>query len=139
MKRRFITGLILMGVLLAMLSACGPPPPQKVEVTLTDFGVESSVSEFKVGQPYEFVVTNKGAIPHEFMIMAPLSMDEMDMTMDMMDAQALTMVEEDDLPAGATANFEYTFPKESAGESLEFACHVQGHYEQGMKMAITVN
>jgi hypothetical protein len=34
MRRRFTTGLVLMGVLLVLLSACGPQPPQKVEITL---------------------------------------------------------------------------------------------------------
>ena len=139
MKRRFTTGLILMGLLLAMLSACGPQPPQKVEITLSDFKIESSITQFKVGQSYEFVITNQGAINHEFMIMPPLAMDQMNMTMEMMDAQALHMVEQENLPAGASTTFEFTFPKESAGESLEFSCHVPGHYEQGMKLPITVN
>src|SRR5262245_42087513 len=38
-----------------------------VQVTLVDFKVQSSLTTFKVGVPYHFVVTNNGTTTHEFM------------------------------------------------------------------------
>lgn len=127
-----------------LLTACGGGQSAndtgEVQITLTDFGIESSVTEFKVGVPYRFVVTNAGAVNHEFMIMAPLTEDQMGMAMDMheLDEAALAMIAEDELPPGATATLEFTFA-EAAGEgSLEFACHTPGHYEAGMELPIVV-
>ena len=49
-------------------------------MTLSEFRVASSLTSFRVGQPYRFVVTNAGVIPHEFMIMPHLDgMGQMDM------------------------------------------------------------
>lgn len=122
----------------ALLSACGPQPPVRVEVTLTDFGIESSPTEFEAGRSYEFVITNQGALAHELMIVPPLGMDQIGMSMEDLDDMALMMVEEDELPLNETVTIEYTFPESAAGDDLEFACHVEGHYEQGMKQSMMV-
>lgn len=131
--------VIIAGVLL--LTACGGQnanSPQEVKVSLTDFGIQSTVTNFKVGVPYHFVVTNEGKISHEIMLMAPLTQDQTGMDMEEMDSMALAHIEEDDLPAGATATFDYTFTKAAPAGTLEFSCHIPGHYEAGMKEAITV-
>ena len=73
--RKFIM-LLVAGLL---LSACGGQEPKdtvEVQVTLTEFGIQSSVTEFEVGVPYRFVVTNDGLVEHEFMIMPPLTQDQ---------------------------------------------------------------
>jgi len=36
-----------------------------------EFGIESSVTNFEVGVPYHFEVTNEGSVNHEIMIMPP--------------------------------------------------------------------
>ncbi len=51
---------------------------------------------------------------------------------------ALGMIEEDDMPAGATGTLDLTFTEPAEAGKLEFACHVPGHYEAGMKLPITV-
>jgi len=126
-----------------LLTACGGKPsagPTEVKITLTEFGIQSSLNEFEAGVPYRFVVTNAGAVEHEFMIMPPLTDDQMGMGMDMheLDEQALAMIPASDLPAGASATLDFTFPEAAPAGTLEFACHVAGHYEANMKLPITV-
>jgi len=137
--------LILIFALLAtLLSACGSTAsaasnkgPVNVTVTLSEFAFQSSLTDFKVGVPYHFTIINKGAIPHELMIVKPLD-NSSNMTMEEMDNMALADVEADDLPAGGTATLDYTFTAPATPGTLEFACHIPGHYESGMKLPITV-
>lgn len=123
-----------------LLTACGGQRATEVKITLTEFGIKSSMTEFQTGVPYHFVVTNEGAVEHEMMIMPPLMEDQMGMAMDMeeLDKTALAMVEASDLPVGATASFDYTFTEAAPDGTLEFACHTPGHYEAGMKLPIIV-
>jgi len=133
--------VILTAVFLLLLTACGSQgSSNEVKITLTDFGIESSRTSFEVGVPYHFVVTNDGAVNHEIMIMAPLTEDQMMMDMDMeaMDEMALAMIEEDELTPGTTKTLDYTFTEPASTGDLEFVCHVEGHYEAGMKLPITV-
>lgn len=130
--------LVVAGFILAACGAQGNT--NEVKITLTDFGIESSRTSFEAGVPYHFVVTNKGAIEHEIMLMAPLTEDQMSMNMDMeeMDKMALAHVEADELQTGDTAEFDYTFTEPAPAGTLEFSCHIAGHYEAGMKLPITV-
>ena len=137
MRRKILLSIIVGIALAAALTACGSQSPEKVEVTLTEFGFESPVTTFKVGQPYQFVITNQGAVSHEFVIMRPLSEGEMVMPGHGME-EAVVEVKEEQLPPGATVTVEYTFTQPMTPGDLEFACHVTGHYAAGMKMPITV-
>jgi uncharacterized cupredoxin-like copper-binding protein len=133
--------VVLAVVFLMLLSACGAQTDNnEVKITLTDFGMESSRTSFEVGVPYHFVITNEGAINHEMMIMAPLTEMQMSMDMDMeeMDAMALAMIEEDELTPGTTMTLDYIFTEPAPDGTLEFSCHVEGHYVAGMKLPITV-
>ena len=125
-----------------LLSACGPSSTNSdgsvnVDVTLTDFKIESSLDTFEVGVPYHFIITNEGEDEHELMIMEPM-MAGTEMSMEEMDKMALAVVEEDDLPPGATYTLDYTFTEPAPAGSLEFSCHIQGHYEAGMLLPIDV-
>lgn len=133
----------LLGVAGLLLTACSGQEtvaPVEVQVTLTEFGIVSSLTDFEAGVPYRFVVTNAGTVEHEFMIMPPLTEDEMGMGMDMgeLDQLALAMIEAEDLQPGATASLEFTFTGTAPAGLLEFACHTPGHYEANMKLPITV-
>ncbi len=137
--RKFVI-LLVAGLL---LTACGGQSPQKpveVQVTLTEFGIKSSVTEFETGVPYRFVVTNAGVVAHEFMVMPPLASDQMGMHMEMtdLDKMALAMVEAANLQAGNHASFDLTFTKAASAGTLEFACHTPGHYEANMRLPIVV-
>jgi uncharacterized cupredoxin-like copper-binding protein len=139
MLTRLFLPLLIVSLLLAGCSG-QKATSNEVTITLTDFGIQSSITEFKVGVPYHFVVTNKGQVPHEIMIMSPLMADQMGMQMDMeeLDKMALAMVKADDLPPEATKSFDYTFTQAAPAGTLEFACHVPGHYEAGMKLGIVI-
>lgn len=123
-----------------LLTACGGQRATEVKITLTEFGIKSSITEFQAGVPYHFVVTNEGLVEHEIMVMPPLMEDQMGMAMDMatLDEMALAMIEAEELQPGKTASFDYTFTEAAPAGVLEFACHTPNHYEEGMKLAITV-
>jgi uncharacterized cupredoxin-like copper-binding protein len=123
-----------------LLTACGSSKATEVKITLKEFGIESSMTDFQTGVPYRFVVKNEGAAEHELMLLPPVMTDSMGMAMNMdeLDKAALAMIPASDLPAGATASFDYTFTDAAPTGSLEFACHTPGHYEMGMKLPITI-
>ena len=140
MKTRAFLKFFAVVVLLALLAGCGGTAgsnqPVDVQVTATDFAFQSSLTTFKVGVPYHFVVVNKGKVPHEFMIVKPIPAGQMDM--EQMDNLALAHIEADDLQPGQTATVDYTFKQAYPEGTMEFACHLPGHYEAGMKLPIIV-
>lgn len=140
MKRRSIFPTLLLFALI--LSACGARAegPQIVEVSLTEFAVQSELTSFEAGRAYRFVVTNSGALNHEFTIMPPGTTGAMEMEgQDMGDMSgALVHIAADQLPPGASVTVDYVFSQPASLGSLEFACYVPGHYEAGMFVPIGV-
>lgn len=144
MKQRFVFGLFFV-MLLFIVAACSREGtlagsgsgtgPQDVQVSLADFKVSSSVTTFTAGAPYRFMVTNNGKVAHEFMAMSPMTMGNM--PMDQMDKMAYTYI--DIVNPGETKSVNYTFPSSATGKSIEFSCHLPGHYEAGMKLPVTVS
>ena len=116
--------------------AAHTPDAVTVNVTVTEFAIESSLTTFEAGTPYHFVLTNSGALPHELMLMQPMAAGMM--TMEEMDELAIAVVEEDDLPGGGTAEFDVTFEQAFGEGELEFSCHLPGHYEGGMTLPVIV-
>jgi uncharacterized cupredoxin-like copper-binding protein len=51
---------------------------------------------------------------------------------------ALAGIQGKDLAAGATKTLDYTFTKPAPAGTLEFACHLPGHYDAGMHTPIVV-
>ncbi len=143
MKHRLSIGLLFVFFIL-ILSACSrdgstasgstSSGSQDVQVTLSEYKVVSSMITFTAGSRYHFVVTNSGQAAHEFMVMQPMDMGNMPMSQ--MDQMALTHIT--NINPGETQTIDYTFTPSNAGQSLEFSCHLPGHYEQGMKLPVTV-
>src|SRR5215831_19173861 len=108
--RPILSLFAMLSILLVALAACGgststaPSRSQEVLVTLSEYKITSSVTTFSLGTPYHFVVTNKGQIGHEFMIM-PMGMNMRGMSMDDMHKVALHMI--DNVAPGETKTFEY--------------------------------
>lgn len=117
-------------------SAGSSGEPVTVDVDADDFSFTSSLTTFKVGVPYHFVVHNVGDEEHEFMIVMPIAAGAMDM--EAMDELAVGHIEEDDLLAGDTSSVDVTFDKAYPAGTLEFACHIEQHYEKGMVLPIVV-
>jgi uncharacterized cupredoxin-like copper-binding protein len=134
-----IVGTVVAGGCARQQPAQAPPPPGggpvEVRVTLSDFTVVPSQTDFVAGWTYRFVATNQGAVNHEFMITPPMMAG---MSMEKMHEMALLEIEEDDLPPGATRTLEYTFPDPAPAGKWEFACHVEGHYAAGMHVPIVI-
>src|SRR5258706_16121465 len=107
----------------------------EVDVTLADNTIQSSLTTFKVGVPYTFVVKNTGHHAHNFNISTPVSIVG---SLDAAASSALVTVDQNQLAVGSTATVQYTFLPPAAGAQLEFSCLIKRHYEDGMKLAITV-
>ncbi len=115
--------------LMVLLAACGgtsgktsgKAPTTTVQVTETEYHMNTSVTSFSSGITYHFIVTNAGKTAHEFMIM-PRSEGSMGgMTMGDMDHMALASIS--NLNPGETKTLDYTFPHSAAGSHPEFACY----------------
>ena len=107
----------------------------QVAVTLADNTITSSLTTFKVGVSYTFVIKNTGNHAHNFNISTPVSVTGSE---DNSLASALWVVTQDKLPVGGGTTVEYTFPASAVGKQLEFSCLIKRHYEDGMKLAISV-
>ena len=137
-KHKIISVILVAVLVIPWLTACSDPnKPVDVRITLSEFKIVSSRTSFEVGVPYHFIVTNKGDIAHEIMLMKPM-MTPAGMDMEEMDKMALANIETDDLPVGGKASFDFTFVEPATSSELEFACHIAGHYEAGMNLPITV-
>jgi len=106
-----------------------------VNITLADNTIDASTTTFQVGVPYTFVIKNTGRHAHNFIINPPVSIAG---SLEAALNSALLAVPQEQLPVGATVTVEYTFPDSAAGQLLEFSCLIRKHYEDGMKLDITV-
>jgi len=107
----------------------------QVEVTLADNTIESSLTTFQVGVPYTFVIKNTGRHAHNFNINPPVDVAG---SLDAALQGALLSVGQDQLPVGGSATVDFTFPASAVGTTLEFSCLIRRHYEDGMRLTITV-
>jgi uncharacterized cupredoxin-like copper-binding protein len=107
----------------------------EVDITLADNTIDASMTTFQVGVPYTFVITNTGRHAHNFNINPPVSVaGSLDQALD----SALLAVPQEQLAPGQSATMEFTFPETAAGQLLEFSCLIRRHYDDGMKVDITV-
>lgn len=108
----------------------------EVIVTLKDNTIDASQTDFQVGVPYTFVITNAGRHAHNFNINPPVSVAG---SLNGALASALMAVPQEQLSVGSSVTVEYTFPASAVGQLLEFSCLIKRHYEDGMKVPITVS
>ena len=107
----------------------------EVDVTLADNTIQSSVTTFKVGVPYRFVIINNGNHQHNFNINPPVDVAG---SLDAALSKALLSVDQGQLPIGGGTTVTYTFPASAVGQKLEMSCLIKRHYEDGMRLQITV-
>ena len=107
----------------------------RVEVTLTDsFTIELASTTVPAGVPVTFVVTNAGAIVHEFLLGDEEVQAEHEQEML---AGGMAHDEPNGIAVEPGEMKELTFTFEEPGETFA-GCHEPGHYAAGMKVAITV-
>lgn len=107
----------------------------QVDITLADNTIQSSMMNFQVGVPYTFVIKNTGRHAHNFNISQPVSVTG---SIEASLSSALLSVKQDQLAPGSGTSVTFTFPDSAAGQQLEFSCLIRQHYEDGMKLGITV-
>lgn len=98
--------------------------PRPIAIDMTDKLVFSpDTVQARPGETIRFVLTNSGAVTHEFQVgPEPLvAEDKVDGVLD---------VEKDELDAGSTHDVVYTL---NGSGPYAFACHEPGHFEAGMK------
>jgi len=133
--------------------AAAAPKPQKISVTMTDFKFTPNKVAATVGTPIELTLINKGKVEHEFMVYpapktAPADWDEylipntyfqnmgeVEVEFAGQGAVAGTSLFEVEVKSGKRATVHFTPNKKG---TFEIGCHVEGHYEAGMKGILTV-
>ncbi|MGI8616027.1 MAG: cupredoxin domain-containing protein [Actinomycetota bacterium] len=138
--------LLPLGVMLALITAaCGDSEqvgsgteddPQVIEVSALDtLAYDPAVIEVTAGETVRFVVTNEGETGHEFVLgdeeAQAIAEQEMSEGMHGHSAAMAALT----LAPGETKEATVTF--DDAG-TLEYACHVAGHYEGGMIGTLSV-
>lgn len=119
----------------ASQDAPGSAAATRIDVLLADtLTIEPSSMTVPAGVPVTFVITNAGALEHEFYLG-----DESAQTAHETEMQAGAMSHDDpegiSVAPGESAELTYVFAE--PGETLA-GCHVAGHYLGGMKATITV-
>ncbi len=100
-----------------------------IKVTAMDFKYEPASMTVKTGETVKFVVTNKGMVDHEFVLGTIKEQKAHDKEM-----AAHPNMKMDDpngiaIPKGKTVSLIWTFTKPM---TIQYACHVPGHYAAGM-------
>lgn len=113
-----------------------PSASTRVDVTLTDaMRIEPTTMTVPAGVPVTFVVTNAGAIDHEFFLGDEAAQAAHEQEMASM--SGMVHDEPGGIGLGPGETKELTFTFDSPGVSLA-GCHIPGHYPAGMKATITL-
>jgi uncharacterized cupredoxin-like copper-binding protein len=107
----------------------------RIEVQLTDeLKIEPAEMAVPAGVPVTFVVTNTGAIDHEFFLGDEAAQAEHEQEM-----QTGGMAHDEPMGIGVepgqTKELTVTFPEAA---SILAGCHVAGHYAGGMKASVEI-
>ncbi|HSM02278.1 MAG TPA: plastocyanin/azurin family copper-binding protein [Acidimicrobiia bacterium] len=129
--------------------------PKRIEIEMTEFAFDPDLASVVAGETVEFVVTNSGAVEHEFRLtdqaeidahieggheehegddeMGDMADEHDEGTGDMSNGDMGEMDEHPMLvvPPGETMTLTVTFPDDPS-ELTHFVCLIPGHYEAGM-------
>ena len=152
---RKLVPLLVLPVLLVSLALGGAAgaKEQKVTIVLNEMSFSPAKVTLSAGVPAEFKLVNRGKVKHEFMVYAVpragLSGDALEGWAKensyfkgievAVEGAGLEVEGEDimeiELAAGRSAEVKFT-PRKTG--RFEIGCHVEGHYEAGMKGTLTV-
>ncbi len=110
-----------------------------IEVAVdNEFAFEPAEYEVAAGEVVTFRITNTGDIEHEFVLGDEQAQQQMSEEMDGGDGHAHSgeMSNAVTIHPGEEAELTWRFPDEAA--TVLVGCHVRGHYEAGMRGAVTV-
>ncbi len=153
MRRSLILGVVAGLVALSASGAAAAARAQKLTVTLTEYRFTPRTVTVQAGVPVELTLVNRGSMEHEFMVYtAPKStpddwdeyvmdntyfkdMGEVEVVFPNQGAVAATRMFEVEVEKGKTATVLFTPTRKG---TFEVGCHVEGHYEAGMKATLIV-
>ncbi|MCA1647356.1 MAG: heavy metal translocating P-type ATPase [Chloroflexi bacterium] len=122
---------------MSMATAASDPRPvsRTVQVSTTDtLRFSPDLLNVRAGETIAFEISNPGTLPHEFFLGAPAEQQAHEREM----ANGIPMHAEPnavDVPTGTSVRLVYTVGQPG---TLEYGCHVPGHYTAGMRGTITV-
>jgi uncharacterized cupredoxin-like copper-binding protein len=124
----FCVAVISLG-LSAMTRVSQAGEPIMVDVTLKEFSVVMSRTDFPAGVPIQFNLVQMGSVDHEVVLEIAGENDE-PLEIDAKEAEA------EDITPGETRVVTWTITEPG---KYQLACHVPGHYEGGMVATFTVS
>jgi uncharacterized cupredoxin-like copper-binding protein len=115
----------------------GKPADAKRTIKLSAMDIKFMPTEVAIqkGETVKFEIVNDGNLAHEFVLGDAAEQAEHDKEMAAMPGMKMDHVNGVSVEPGKTASLVWTFTK--AG-SLQYACHVPGHYAAGMVGQLTV-
>ena len=100
-----------------------------VHVTLMDYMIMPAQRHLPVGRPITLIIANRGHHTHEFVLERANAFD-----------QAIRFhgasYEADDIKPGTTRQVTWTIPQTG---TYKLACHIDHHYQKGMRKLITAD
>lgn len=106
-----------------------------IKLSATDIKFMPAELTIKSGETVRFEIVNDGKLDHEFVLGSAEEQAEHDKEMAAMGGMKMDHVNGVRVAPGETGSLIWTFTK--AG-TLQFACHVPGHYAAGMVGQLTV-
>jgi len=147
--RRHLMGTGLLLVLLALaIPACGNGQRGSnegslqpgsgnftpVAVTLENYKIASTVTQFAHGKTYRFTVKNASASVHDFVIAPPVA----SLSGGVDAALSIATVKYRNIQPGQQVSFDLDFSAPANGPGLEMASYYGNDYQQGMRVTIQV-
>ena len=118
-------------------SRAGDRPVRTVVVTMHHSRFQPAEVRVAPGERVRFVLRNSDPIDHEFILGDAATQRRHERGRDRHHHGEVPG--ERSVPAGQEAATSYTFPAGAAGQVLEFACHLPGHYAYGMRGTVRVS
>ncbi len=113
------------------------PGVQTITVTLTDTTVNASQATVQSGVRYHFLVTNRGAHPHQFWL-SPQGMAQMMGQMPMAQWRQQILYGSQDIGPGMMTSFDYTFTRQMMQQRLAYGCYT-ANGQTVIQMPLRVN
>ena len=109
----------------------------KRTITLSATDIQFAPMQISVaaGETVKFEIANNGKLDHEFILGSAEEQAEHDKEMAAMASMKMAHINGVSVAPGKTGNLIWTFTK--AG-TLQYACHVPGHYVAGMVGQLTI-